>query len=81
MNVKASRRLAAALAHWRKCDECRETHEGAIDDAISCLSIEFAPLNARMGQLQEEYAELEAEKMRLVVMPIPKELTKRGAGR
>ncbi len=77
MNVKVSRRLAAALAHYRKCEDCRETHEIAIDDAIGCLSVEFAPLNARLRQLQEECAEIVAEKMRLVKRPIPKELTGR----
>ena len=76
MRTTVSRRIAAALAHWRKCEGCQETREGAIDEAIGCLSIEFAPLTARMSELQEEYAEIEAERMRLVERPIPRELWK-----
>ena len=74
MKVRVSYRIAAALAHWRKCEDCRETREGAIDDAIGCLSPEFVPINERMGLLQEEYAALEAEKARLIALPIPKRL-------
>ena len=74
MKVRVSYRMAAALAHWRKCEGCRGTRDGAIDEAVGCLLPEFAPLDARMSELQEEYAELEAEKMRLVERPISKRL-------
>lgn len=51
-----------------------ETQWGAVDDAVTCLSIQFAPINARMAELQEEFAGLEAEKTRLVTAPIPRAL-------
>ena len=79
MKATISRRMAATLAHCRKCEGCRETLEIAMGDAITCLSVEFAPLKARQKELQEEYAEIEAEMMRLVTQPIPKELWSRVA--
>ena len=74
MKARVTYRMAAALAHWKKCESCRGTRDGAIDEAIGCLLPEFAPLRARQNELQEEYAEIEAERMRLVERPIPKRL-------